>query len=90
MRQAWNNARRERLLRQLGGKCARCGTTENLTFDCIRPTGDRHHRMSSVQRMSYYLRQARMGNLQVLCHYHNTLKGDAEEPAFYASAVVTW
>lgn len=58
----------------LGGKCAECGTTENLEFDCIHPCGDKHHRYSTCQRMSFYHRQHREGNLQILCRPHNIEK----------------
>lgn len=65
----------------LGAKCVRCGVENCLTFDCIKPTGDRHHRMSSVQRVSYYRHQMRMGNIQLLCHSCNAKKGAMEQPA---------
>jgi len=53
-----------------------CGATESLEFDCIEPRGDRHHRMDSSARMSFYHQQHRLGNLQVLCSHHNNLKSD--------------
>lgn len=59
----------------LGPFCAHCGSVNCLTFDCIRPTGDAHHRLSSVARMTYYVRQFNAGNLQVLCSACNTRKG---------------
>lgn len=74
------------MLQSLGGKCVRCGSTSNLTFDCIKPTGDGHHRMSSIQRMTYYLTQARKGNVQVLCFDCNIRKGGHAQPPFIASA----
>jgi 5-methylcytosine-specific restriction endonuclease McrA len=81
-RKDWNKERRERMIKSLGGKCVRCGVINNLTFDCIRPTGDGHHRMSAVQRMTYYLRQARLGNVQILCAACNTSKGAQAQPAY--------
>jgi hypothetical protein len=77
----WAIKERLRMMFILGGKCVFCPATECLTFDCIKPTGDRHHRMSSVQRMSYYREQMRRGNLQILCHTCNTRKGAKEQPA---------
>jgi hypothetical protein len=61
----------------LGPKCGWCGTTEDLTFDCIVPTGDDHHRGSTDQRMRFYLYQHyEHGNVQVLCAPCNGKKGD--------------
>jgi hypothetical protein len=59
----------------LGGRCIDCGTTSNLTFDCIRPTGGGHHKLSSVNRISYYIRQMAAGNLALRCADCNTKKG---------------
>lgn len=71
----WAQTKRAHLMRVLGGKCVRCGLTTNLTFDCIRATGGAHHRLSSVNRMTFYYGQWRMGNLQILCHGCNSAKG---------------
>lgn len=35
---AWKQARRDRLIEMLGGKCVRCGATEDLEFDHIDPS----------------------------------------------------
>lgn len=78
----WAREKRAWMMAVLGGKCVRCALTTNLTFDCIRPTGDRHHRMSSVQRVTYYMRQMRAGNLQVLCHACNSAKGATHQDAY--------
>ena len=53
----WAIAERKILMAKLGGKCSWCGTRENLTFDCIVPMGDGHHKGSTDQRMCYYRRQ---------------------------------
>lgn len=71
----------------LGGKCVFCGLTSNLTFDCIRPTGDGHHRLSSVARVTYYREQMRRGNLQLLCAGCNSRKGARPQPAYVPSIV---
>jgi 5-methylcytosine-specific restriction endonuclease McrA len=78
----YNERRRATWLAILGGRCAWCGRTDKLTFDCIKPTGDEHHRMSSKQRMGYYIGQARRGNLQVLCEDCNRRKSDGAQPAY--------
>jgi hypothetical protein len=64
------------MIRALGGKCACCGTTEQLELDVIRPCHDRHGRLEYSVRTSYYLHQFRAGNLQVLCKPHNVIKAD--------------
>lgn len=72
--------RRKELLEALGNKCAWCGTTENLEFDCKIPQGDKHHRKDAASRMDFYIHQHRLKNVQILCKKHNTEKSivDAE------------
>ncbi len=74
------------MLKILGEKCVRCGETSNLTFDCIKPCGGRHHRLSSVARVTFYMEQMRRGNVQILCHSCNSKKGSKEQPPLWASA----
>jgi hypothetical protein len=81
----WARKKRDLILSVLGGKCVFCGITTNLTFDCIRATGDRHHRLSSVARVTYYVEQMRRGNLQVLCHSCNSKKGAGSQPPYLPS-----
>lgn len=71
----WAKKKRAHLLEVLGPICKHCGAVNCLTFDCIRPMGDAHHRLSSVARMTFYVRQFNEGNLQVLCSSCNTKKG---------------
>jgi len=68
--------RRALLFRILGGRCHRCGTTENLTFDCITPQGDAHHKFDTSRRMTFYFRQFHADNIQILCDKCNAWKGD--------------
>lgn len=72
--------RRKELLEALGNKCAWCGTTEKLEFDCIIPQGDKHHRKDAAARMDFYWQQHRKGNIQILCNLDNREKSvlDAE------------
>ncbi len=72
----WARQKRRDLMALFGNVCAHCGTAENLEFDCIYPTGHRHHRGDASQRMCFYRRQFREGNLQVLCNVCNARKGD--------------
>ena len=82
LRQASAESRRQWLLAALGPVCVKCGATNCLTFDCIRPTGDDHHRMNKSNRMTYYTRQATQGNLQVLCSDCNSRKGSKPQPKY--------
>lgn len=74
----WAIRERARLIKELGGKCAKCGTIENLEFDCIIPQGDKHHRYDTSHRMSFYRQQFAVSNLQILCTKHNSEKADKE------------
>ncbi len=65
----WAKKARFELQLKLGGVCAECGTDKDLDFDCIKPQGDQHHRMDTSHRISFYRRQHREGNLQLLCRY---------------------
>jgi 5-methylcytosine-specific restriction endonuclease McrA len=78
----WAETKRHWLLRALGGCCRKCGATNCLTFDCIVPTGDGHHRLNKANRMTYYCRQAEKGNLQVLCASCNSIKGSRLDPYY--------
>lgn len=71
----WAQNKRAWLMKVLGSKCARCPSVTCLTFDCIKPRGGAHHKLSSVSRMTFYVREFRQGNLQILCHDCNSRKG---------------
>jgi hypothetical protein len=75
---------RETLFLSLGKRCVLCHAVEELTFDCIVPTGDNHHRMSSLGRAYYYRQMAVCGNLQVLCATCNRKKSDNIMPRYVA------
>jgi hypothetical protein len=72
----WARLARLRLIVTLGGRCAACGATQHLTFDCRVPRGHAHHGQSTDTRMCFYRAQARVGNLQLLCDRCNSLKAD--------------
>ena len=82
----WAQRKRWELLEMLGRRCRLCGCKECLTFDCIVPRGGLHHRLSSADRMTFYCREARLGNLQVLCFDCN-VKKSAHPQARYLPAV---
>ena len=70
----WARDERLRLTRILGSRCVFCGAVNCLTFDCIRPTGHKHHALGSVARVVFYRQQFRAGNLQLLCSSCNSRK----------------
>jgi hypothetical protein len=72
----WAAATRKRMIIILGEHCAACGATDHLTFDCCEPMGDSHHRKSAPERITFYRKQMRAGNVQLLCNECNSLKGD--------------
>lgn len=74
----WAVQQREKLIKQFGVRCRVCGGIECLEFDCIRPCGHRHHTFDTARRISFYRRQAVLGNLQVLCQCCNAKKGARE------------
>ena len=74
----WAKRERERLFSILGRHCTACGATDRLTFDCIEPMGDTHHRGNAPARICFYRRQMQAGNVQVLCEHCNALKNDLD------------
>lgn len=78
----WARRARRRILDTLGNRCANCGETENLELDCIRPKGDTHHGFSFDQRTSFYRKQMRNGNIQILCAECNALKSHKSQTAW--------
>ena len=74
----WARKARAQLIRFYGSRCRVCGATDFLEFDCIRPTGDRHHRFDTERRICFYRRQAAFGNLQLLCQKCNAIKSDKD------------
>ncbi len=76
----WARRRRSLLILELGSKCALCGSIENLEFDCIKSCGDAHHKYDTSHRMSFYHKQHRLLNLQLLCAKCNNKKAHRERP----------
>jgi hypothetical protein len=83
----WAQRKRRELMFILGDKCAHCGTNKSLTFDCIRPVNGGHHKMSSAARMTFYTRQTRAGNVQILCHACNVKKSNRPNGKYIASTL---
>lgn len=74
----YRKALRKRLISQMGAKCARCGAGEPLQFDTIKPTGWKAHGSGAINRLWHYIKQARAGNLQLLCPWCHRLKTRAD------------
>ena len=70
----WARESLDRLRIALNGRCNRCGDKEHLEFDCIKPQGHKHHSQGIGFRATFYWRQARAGNLQLLCRNCHSLK----------------
>lgn len=83
----WAAKARHRLVIELGGKCAHCGTKRKLEIDCIVPQGRHHHKIEWSWRISFYREQARKGNAQVLCKTCNAIKGDRNETPYIPHCV---
>lgn len=78
----WARGKRVDLLLQLGMACAHCNATDELEFDCITPCGDGHHRLDTARRISFYLRQYREKNLQILCSKCNNKKSVIDKQTY--------
>ena len=58
------------LKKSLDPQCAMYGKRRSyadLEFDCIIPQGHWHHKVETDRRISFYRKQFRAGNLQLLC-----------------------
>lgn len=79
---AWARRKKIELRNFLGNIChwINCTETKNLQFDCIQAMGHKHHRCGQSSRASFYLRQYKLGNLQLLCKKHHGIKSVAEHP----------
>ena len=59
--------RRQYAVSKLGGRCVRCGSTENLEFDHIDES-TKFANISDLMRMSIELLDAELAKCQLLCH----------------------
>lgn len=80
----WARRRYDELVKLLGSKCAKCGTKHKLEVDVIIPQGDAHHRkMNWSSRVTFYYRQLKKNNVQLLCEPHNQSKGATDDKVYY-------
>lgn len=79
----WARRARYRLIMELGGKCANpeCNETEyeKLTFDHIYGKEWEATGLSTDQRMCRYIKEHKLGLLQVLCLTCNSKRGDPRD-----------
>lgn len=81
--------RRAELIEQLGGKCAKCGSTDKLEFDhWPRACTWAHNKKNPWQRMKIYMEEAAKGMIRLLCRRCNRKQGDPDtsfDPRDYES-----
>ncbi len=73
---AWARRAYDRLIIELGGRCAQCGSVSALTIDHVDGCDFDHNTVEWSHRISIYRREAKEGLLQVLCDKCNCKKGD--------------
>lgn len=80
---AWAKRARVWLINELGGKCANpeCGESEfeKLTFDHIYGKDYETTGLSTDQRMCRYMKEHKLGLIQVLCLTCNSKRGDPRD-----------
>jgi hypothetical protein len=76
----WARRAYDRLIVELGGVCAECGSASGLTIDHIDGCDYYHQNYEWSYRISVYRREAKEGKLQVLCWTCNQKKGRPDLP----------
>ena len=76
---AWKQARRARLVEMLGGKCVRCGATEDLEFDHIDPSTKVFAVCAGLTRAWDALVEE-ASKTQLLCKPCHVIKGAEDRP----------
>lgn len=75
--------RRQRIIDFLGGKCAGCGTTFDLTFDHTNGRDWDVRAVHSWTRLRIYEQEAKDGKLQLLCLTCNSRKGKPQDDTYF-------
>jgi hypothetical protein len=70
--------RREKAIKQLGGKCSQCESTDNLEIDHIDPK-EKSFSISKLWSISKKRFDAELSKCQLLCKEHHTIKSIYEE-----------
>lgn len=66
------------IIRELGGRCARCPRTDALQLDLVCAIPRSHHHLSFPDRTRFYFLQWRRGNVQLLCAQCHAVKTQGE------------
>lgn len=86
---AWYRRERAAWVAKLGGKCAHCGSTEELEFDHETPRDWDPAKTSRWQRLRNYIKDIKAGKIkQLLCRSCNARKGypDSQQELLDAAA----
>ena len=76
---AWKAARRKRLIEMLGGKCVRCGATEDLEFDHIDPS-TKNFDIAAMLSRAWAALVEEAAKCQLLCKPCHVSKGAEDRP----------
>ena len=72
---ALTDARRDHLIRYLGGKCSNCGTTERLEIHHIRGRTWTARKVCRRRRHLLYIAEAIRKEVDLLCRHCNAIAG---------------
>ena len=87
-REYYHRTRRPKLVEYLGGKCAVCGTTEDLQFDHIDPE-DKSFDIKGRLTLSDEVK-AELDKCQLLCGPHHREKSAREQSGFEHGTTYAW
>ena len=76
---AWKQARRDRLIEMLGGKCVRCRATEDLEFDHIDPSAKVFAVCAGLSK-AWDVLVEEASKTQLLCKSCHVAKGAEDRP----------
>jgi hypothetical protein len=76
---AWKQARRARLIEMLGGRCVRCGATEDLEFDHIDPSTKLFAVCAGLSK-AWDVLVEEASKTQLLCKSCHVTKGAEDRP----------
>jgi hypothetical protein len=87
---SWRQARRARLIEMLGGKCVRCGATEDLEFDHIDPSAKSFGVCAGLSK-AWDVLVEEAAKCQLLCKPCHVAKGAEDRPELaHGSHYVYW
>lgn len=78
----WMQGRRLDCIEILGGKCAWCGSTENLEIDHIDPKEKKNH-ISQILSRKWEIVREELKKCQLLCESCHMEKSKEEKEVFY-------